>query len=145
MDWELVFYIIAAIVFIITSAFRGKKKHDQEGELMEQQQREENEYFEQMLQQDKDGESGVYQEEEQEHNFEDAQEPMESELQQEVTTAKDYISSAAHDKEQDETSKEEITGEEIDTVKRDLAEKKATILDLRKAVIYQTILNRKYQ
>lgn len=120
MDAELIVYIVLAIIFIITSAFRGKKKYTQEQELLENQQAEEMEYIQQMMQGDKPRETDKKKAEE---------EPEEEADETPYATA----------------SSAETASPEINSVKRTIAsKKKKDILDLRKAVIYQTILERKH-
>lgn len=124
MDWELIFYIIAAIIFVITSAFRGKKKYEQESPLMEEQEKEENQYWQQMMEQDEDKD-----EESREAWSKNQEKTSEWEAYKKIT---------------DSVPDRNDQDKEIQVVREDLNKKRRTILDLRKAVIYQSILNRKY-
>lgn len=143
MDWEIVFYIIAAIIFVLVSAFRGKKKYEQESDLLSEQVEQENAYFDDMLQNkgkeastddtshEEETDPNEQYQDSKEREFYEAQKPMQSELQKELNKNK-------------ESEPEQEVNEEIDTVKREIQQKRKVILDLRKAVIYETLLNRKY-
>ena len=135
MDLEFLFYLVLGVLGIILSLRKNKKKNAQQTPHAEEAahgNEEENleEFFRRM---------GGYAEETGDAQPKTGQSPDDTVTEQGISP--DGQSAAASEiGSEDEADKRK----EIDTVKESFTKKKASVLDLRKAVIYRTILDRKY-
>lgn len=135
MDLEFLFYLVVGVIGILLSLRKNKKRQgEQSGNTEEFTKSHEDESMDDFFRR-----MSNYAQETGENRAET--EMSQDEIGSGSNISRDAQPAAGQGTGNDEKPQKD---KEIDTVKDSITQKKASVLDLRKAVIYRTILDRKY-